>query len=250
MPRHAASLRAGSMARPDGASPGPLPPPLDLDDERRPAGVAARVRRGAPDEGPADREASSRPRLAADPDLTVHGVARRDLVGDADAFRSARSTNGLRLGTAQCRRRHVELKPGHDKRARPRLGPGTTYVAFQRSAPGCPVIGTRAARDREALGLEPDVVLLAARDSVREGEADLPLPLDDEAAGCGERYPQVGGTGGRPEPVVPGVDLGRPPVPAEEAFAGARATSGHAGRRFRGARDRIRDQLQGSLQVQ
>src|SRR4051794_33796561 len=239
MTRHAASLRAGSMARPDGASPGPLPPPLDLDDERRPAGVAARVRRRAPDDGSADREASARTWATSDPDLPVYGVAGRDLVGDAGALGSPRSANGFRPGAGQRGCRNVELEPGHDKRARPRLGPRTTYVTFQRSAPGCPVIGTRAARDREALGLEPDVVLLAARDSVREGEADLPLPLDDEAAGCGERYPQVGGTGGRPEPVVPGVDLGGPPVPAKETFAGGRATFGHAGRRFPGGRDRL-----------
>src|SRR3954470_9765513 len=144
MPRHAASLRAGSMARPDGASPGPLPPPLDPDDERRPAGVGARVRRRAPDEGPADREAGARTRVTAGPDLPVHGVAGRDLVGDAGALGSPRNANGFRPGTGKRGRRNVELEPGHGKHPRPRLVPLAKHhvTVFEDAAPGRSVIGT------------------------------------------------------------------------------------------------------------
>src|SRR4051794_1219935 len=179
-----------------------LPPPLDPDREPRPGGIAARVRRLARDEGPADREAGARTRFTPDPDLPVHGVAGRDLVGDAGALGSPRSANGFRPGTGERGRRNVELEAGHGKRARPGLVPNPiAHVPFKRAAPRRALVDTGAAGDREALGLEAEGLQFDALGSVREREADLSLAFDDEAAGGGEGLSKPVRTVRRPEPV-------------------------------------------------
>jgi hypothetical protein len=94
----------------------------------------------------ADRESTARPRHAADGDMAVDGVVRRDPVGDADAFGALPSTYGLRRGTAQHGRRHIELVPRDNERTRPRLRPRAPTPegsGFRVSAPGRGSIATK-----------------------------------------------------------------------------------------------------------
>src|SRR4029450_262035 len=136
------SVDAGSTSRRD---PTPLPR-ADGDDESRASGVGALVHRLALDGGPTEREPAARPRKTGDGYGTVHGVSRRDVVGDTDPFGPLRSAHGLRGGAAEGWRRHVELQSGDYERPRQPLGPtAQAHVPFEPAAPRGALIGTRTA---------------------------------------------------------------------------------------------------------
>ena len=167
-----------------------LPGWSDSDPEGCVRCVRARVRGRACDDGATNRESAARPGRTSHGDLTFRVVARSHLVRHADASCPFRCPHGSWRRTAQRGRRDVELNRGSDERPRPRLGSTPSAKStFDRTAPGRRFVDTGSPDDREALGLVDHGFLrclLDALRSLREREAELAFPTDDNPAGCRE----------------------------------------------------------------